>query len=279
MNCARRTVFDVKIFLFFVWWLLKYMCECACAWVCVNMYVCVYMIIAWLNAAVHHPLRIFPFQQVQAQLMALQNLAAMSQAATAAATTTTLPPQLAPATATLSPSLAAAAAAAVAAAAAGSAGNATAGTTLQNNRKRALEEEQVAAAAAAAAAAAGPSTSQQFDQNSFLLAAAAAVPIFQMSPQKKFLPLRWFYPGTDGINISVELYWYLFLAGAAVPCKRPAAEKGGVPVYANGATAQLAAAAQVPQATFNPYLIPGIGYMPTVSCKIDANSDDDDDVH
>lgn len=60
---------------------------------------------------------------------------------------------------------------------------------------------------------------------------------------------------------------HVWFQAGAVPCKRPAAEKGGVPVYANGATAQLAAAAQVPQATFNPYLIPGIGYMPTVSCK------------
>lgn len=60
---------------------------------------------------------------------------------------------------------------------------------------------------------------------------------------------------------------HVWFQAGAVPCKRPAAEKGGIPVYANGATAQLAAAAQVPQATFNPYLIPGIGYMPTVSCK------------
>ncbi|VDK43607.1 unnamed protein product [Anisakis simplex] len=59
-------------------------------------------------------------------------------------------------------------------------------------------------------------------------------------------------------------------AAGAVPCKRPAVDKSGIPVYANGAapgTAQPnAQLAQLPPATFNPYLIPNLhGYMPTVS--------------
>ncbi|VDN03609.1 unnamed protein product [Thelazia callipaeda] len=184
--------------------------------------------------------------QLQAQLLALQNLTAMSQAPSPTATLSPATATLSQGTTTLPQSFAAAAAAAAAAAGNiinpcgnGGGGGGGVNAVLQNHRKRALEEEQAAAAAAAAAAVVASngraSASQQFDQNPFLLAAAAAaaaVPIF---------------------------------SAGTVPCKRPAAEKSGVPVYANGATAQLAAAAQIPQATFNPYLIPGIGYMPAVS--------------
>lgn len=61
-----------------------------------------------------------------------------------------------------------------------------------------------------------------------------------------------------------------FKAGA-VPCKRPAVEKSGLPVYANGAAAQ-ALSQMPPAATFgSAYMLPGLpGYMPAVTCKYQA---------
>uniref|UniRef100_A0A915A667 Muscleblind-like protein n=1 Tax=Parascaris univalens TaxID=6257 RepID=A0A915A667_PARUN len=77
-------------------------------------------------------------------------------------------------------------------------------------------------------------------------------------------------PGPSSLDHNPLLLAAAAAAGA-VPCKRPAVDKSGVPVYANGAAAAAAGTAQIaqlPQATFNPYLIPGLhGYMPAVSCK------------
>ncbi|VDM29444.1 unnamed protein product [Toxocara canis] len=169
-----------------------------------------------------------------AQLAALQSLAAISQQATA------------------SVSVSAAAAAAL-----------QQQTTA--SRKRALEDESSSHSQQQSA-----SCSSSLDHNPLLLAAAAAVPISFRSLLYHLVFVRSQFAVRSSHSYALVSGLSLAQAGA-VPCKRPAVDKSGVPVYANGAAAAAAGTAQIaqlPQATFNPYLIPGLhGYMPAVSCN------------
>lgn len=110
----------------------------------------------------------FPFQQMQAQLAALQNLAAMSQV-TAAAAPLTVPP-LTPTT--VAPFVA------------------NNGTVQNSGRKRALEDEQMATAG---------SSSQQFDQNPLLFAAAAAAAAVPFLLRHSFAAFFRFYYKFDSL--------------------------------------------------------------------------------